>query len=141
MPLYQLGSEVFLSMHRTDNPAGMPEVRIERSRIYQEDGLDGVSIKRVGFKGVPFQVQSIRDCSSNTVAVARVAAYQDMAGGEFGLVWYGLNLLSEFQTTYVVLDVSQMNVKRVFSSVGGVSGTSDYVVEATWTLIATEPST
>jgi hypothetical protein len=140
MSLFQIGPEVFYTLFRPDNPAGMPEPRLEQMEVEMVRGLDGVSIPKTGKRGVPFQLFSIRDCASYAVAVARVNAYRQMVAGEWGIIWQDLNLLSEWGTTYVVLSVGQINIKQAINGTGGVSGTSTHLVEAMWTLIATEPS-
>lgn len=141
MSLFQIGPEVFTTLSRPDRPdGGMPEIRTEQTRVEFVDGLDGVSIPKLGTKGLPFQLQSFRDCASELIAAQRVSAYRQMCAKEWGVIWKGINMLSRYDTTHVVLAVGQFVIREVRNGIGGVSGTATHVVEAMWTLIATEPS-
>ncbi|MBN46294.1 MULTISPECIES: hypothetical protein [unclassified Methylophaga] len=98
-------------------------------------GVDGVSYRRIGRRGLPFQMKSVRDVINIADAYNLVHSYKDLQGqiidifDERGVDWYNI----------MVLRCQPRAPRYVDAMAGGLSGAANgYVVEVEWLLQMTE---
>lgn len=126
----QIGSFQFIELQ------GQPDQVMEQIEIIQRLGVDGVGLRKLGARGVPFQLHSRVD--ANTMGAARVGMnrYKRLIGGDpVSLYWNGLDISGGESVNVAVLKVRQSRLQRIATSVGGISSSAGAWLEAIWTLI------
>jgi hypothetical protein len=100
-------------------------------------GVDGVAFRRVGRRGYPFRMYSVRDVVNEVAAQDLIHYYKEMQGqiinitDELGNDWYNV----------IVLNVRMQQPKYATAISGGLAGVSSgLIVRADWTLQMTETS-
>lgn len=98
-------------------------------------GVDGVAYRRIGRRGVPFQLKSTRDVATIVDAYNLVHFYKELQGEI-------IDMRDEREVEWFNVVVLRCEVKRprfVSGMAGGLSSsTSGYLVEVTWLLQMSE---
>lgn len=125
MPLSSIGTNTFLSMSGQPVPAGQqlqPETKA---------GVDGIGWWKLGSKGTEYTVETIADCATFAAAVSAAAGYKAAQNaGPLAIVYGGQSC-----GNVLVLSV-EAKAEAIAHGQGGIAGTSQAIVRATWRLIA-----
>lgn len=142
MAVSGIGDEAFIRLSNTNDPTGAPEIPQEFTACEMREGVSGVAVVKLGTKCEPFQMESCADVATLADAEQKRATYNSYVGEIKNLVWNGRNYTSDHNCRYVVLHVSNIRIKRCAVAVGGLlgSGSTRFLVYATWDLVAQEVS-
>jgi len=136
MLVNRFGNAYFVSLHGVEDRGCPPDFLGEQVEVVQRPGYDGSAIIKLGTKGAPFQMRSFVDAVTPAAALLLGQLYKSMQGsGSYGLIWAGINFLSEFNLVYVPLEVKIIKVRRLSAAVGGLYPPSTGCIEALWTLM------
>lgn len=134
MATNSLGGFNFISLE-TELRGGTPPVLQLEAAPVQRAGVDDTGIITKGKKGKPFRMRSVVDVADISAGNALAASYQTaLRTGAWVLVFQGINYSTTFATRYFVLSVEQTTVRRLSTSVGGLTPGGLAVVGAVWTL-------
>ena len=131
-----LGIFPFVTLANPIGRNGAPLLVRAENEAIQRPGIHGTGIRRLGVKGVTFQMISMRDNSTHAFAVEEYNQYRDLTADDAQrIVWRGVDF-DGYGTRYVVLDVSDPDITPLRNKVGGLLGTLASAVKltVTWTL-------
>lgn len=123
--LSSIGSFQFTVMR--EQPQGISQ----RLQLESKAGVAGVAVWKLGAAGTQHTVNTLRDYASWSTAVAAEAAYKTLKDAGPVEIYFG----GVYLGTVIVLDV-RSHATRIAAGIGGLSGESTAIVEATWTIIA-----
>lgn len=115
---------------------GAPLLTREENEIIQRPGVHGTGIRRLGVKGVTFQMISMRDSLSFLAAGQEYRSYTLLTGDDVAqsIIWKGVDY-DGFGVRYSVLDVSDPDITPIRNNVGGLLGSlATAKLTVTWTL-------
>lgn len=136
MAVNRLGNFYFVSLHGPEDRGSPPHVLREQTEIVQRPGFDGSAIIRLGEKGEPFTMRSFVDTTTKDAALALGVLYERSQGqGPFGLIWGGVNFVTNFNVVYVPIHVQVTKVRKLSTAIGGLYPPSLGCVECQWTLL------
>lgn len=124
-----IGSFTFLTLKGgVSIGSGMTLQEITRPNV------DGISYRKVGKRGEPFQVNTVIDLLNYPTAKTRVSDYAAMQGTL-------VTLVEESGSTWnnvLVLNTRHVETVPIRSSVGGITANSLVLLSMVWTLRMTE---
>jgi hypothetical protein len=130
---HSIGAYAFLRME------GNPDAISEQLEMITRPGVDGVGIRKVGGRGVPFQVNTWTDTASETVALSLFANYKALKGlGAQQFIYRS----QTFAPDVAVLDVVQESLDSFDGLVGGLNvatGGAGVMLICMWTLVLLNP--
>ena len=125
MPASSIGTLTFLSM------TGQPVTAGQQLQAESKAGVAYVGWWKMGIKGTEYSVETIRDVDTFANAVALAATYKlAQNSGALAIVYGGVSL-----GNVLVLRVDA-KAESVAHGQGGLAGTSQAIVRASWGLIA-----
>lgn len=109
-----------------------PEGPNQRLALETRAGVNGTSVWKIGDGGQPFQIRTTADAANFAAAVALFRSYEAAIGtGPVGLIFGGVGM----NYLVAILDVSPDDVAATAIGVGGLLGSSNAIVRATWKLL------
>lgn len=131
-----IGIFPFVTLTNSVGRNGAPLMTRQENEIIQRPGVHGTGIRRLGVKGVAFQMISTRDNVSVLDAGDEYDRYTLLtADVAQSIVFKGVNY-DAFGVRYSVLDVSDPDITPLRNKVGGLLGAlaSAAKLTVTWTL-------
>lgn len=140
---YQIGSITFAYLHRIggEGRGNAPEGVDQTVSIISRAGVDGINVRLDGLKGKPFQMQSTAFYQTAPLARAAIATYKAIEGEVRGIIWEGVNWLSEYGAVYSVIRVHSPQLRKIGAGVHNGSDITNYwQVTALWDLVGVDPA-
>lgn len=130
IPLSQIGPYRFITIK------GAPVDLIqEQTRVTSRDGVDGVTIHRLGRKGRVFTVRTEVDVVNEATGLVALSAYKALTSSNPQPMWVGGVSLTIGGMAVKVLSVRGRINRTISISVGGINPPSGAFLVAEWTLI------
>jgi len=122
-----IGGQTFISMSGGLDPAG------ELLDITHRQGVDGVSVGKLGKDGLTTTHETLRDLPS----AASVKTTMDTYKGLIGTLVTVKDELDNDRSNYLVVSVRQIRAFKVVGGSGGIEATPTHMLRAEWQLRAT----
>ncbi len=132
-----LGEFPFVTFNNPNSRNGAPLLLHQENEIIQRPGVNGTGIRRLGVKGVTFQMISMRDNSSVALAAQEYNLYTNLTQEDAQPIRFKNLDYEAFGVLYVVVDVSDPDITPLRNKVGGLLGplASAAKLTVTWTLV------
>ena len=132
-----LGEFPFVTFNNPVGLSGAPLLLRQENEIIQRPGVNGTGIRRLGVKGVIFQMISTRDNSTVALAAQEYNLYTVLTQEPAQPIRFKNLDYDSFGVLYVVVDVSDPDIMPLRNKVGGLLGAQASAVKltVTWTLV------
>ena len=125
MALTSIGAYAFISM------SDPPQLAAQQLQLERKAGVNGVGFWKNGIAGSPYTVETVADVPTFSQAVDRAADYRLLPNAGPQAIYYA----GIYHGLVIVLDVTA-TPEPVATGLGGLYGSSQAIVKATWKLIA-----
>lgn len=116
--IYKLGPFDFLSLNSVGG--GPPELPRERVQVVERPGINGTGLLFYGFKGTPFNVQTLAGINSRSLGIELIELYNSRINGDaLSLIWADEAVTVNHGVAYQIIDVLYPDVFRIGASSAG----------------------
>ncbi len=125
---YEIGTRTFF------NGRGAPPGQSEIVEVIHRPATDGSAFRKLGTKGRPFQLETLRDFTSISDAEAELVLYRALIGTAQNLKWKTFDYFVSQTRQVVILDVTPTELSKHIKAVGGIVANSTVLLIARWTM-------